>query len=174
MNKLFLSSLITASLLSAPSFADEPRFGLFGALGQADHDLPGLSESATSFALGGEYKFSENFALEGRYDDYGTAEYRAFGESADISASSFGVGVKGLIPLNEQFSVFAKIGFASWDLEADGDDESGSDLYYGFGAQYMATEQLGLGIDYTMMDAEIVDGIDYELSNLSVSATFYF
>lgn len=173
MNKLLTSSLITAALLSAPSFAESNGFGIFGAIGQANHDIISLSDSDTSFAIGGEYKFNANFAVEGRYDDYGSVDFNE-ADSGDVSGSSFGAGVKGIIPLNEQFSLFAKMGLASWNLGDSEDDESGTDLYYGFGAQYMATEQFGLGLDYTMLDAEIVDGIDYELSNISLSASFYF
>ena len=180
MNKLLItSSILTAALFSVPSFADDAGFGIFGAVGQAKHDFTIQNESDTSFAIGGEYKFNSNFSIEVRYDDYGTAEFRAYETDTisyafDISGSSFGAGVKGIIPLNEQFNLFAKIGLASWNLDTAGGDESGTDLYYGFGAQYMATEQFGLGLDYTMLDTEIVDGVDYELSNLSLSASFYF
>ena len=179
MNTLLTSSLITAALLSAPSFAADTGFGIFGAIGQAKHDFTIQNGSDTSFAIGGEYRFNSNFSIEARYDDYGTAEFRAYETDTisyplDISGSSFGAGVKGIIPLNEQFSLLAKIGLASWELDAAGDEESGTDLYYGFGVQYMATEQFGLGLDYTMLDAEVEGGIDYELSNISLSASFYF
>ena len=192
MNKLLLPLLAT-TLLSAPSFADNSGFGVFGAIGQAKHDIEIINDSDTSFAIGGQYRFNSNFAIEVRYDDYGnlttvSTEENIIGDNK-ISTDSLSAGVKGAIPLSDQFSIFAKIGFSSWDINTNYSyssldssvsrsgslSESGTDLYYGFGGEYSINENIVIGLDYTMLTMDIDnDSPDYDIGNFSLSLGYNF
>ncbi len=204
MNRLFLSSsLLSAIILSAPSFAGNSGFGVFGAIGQAKHDIDISNDdnikirndSDTSFAIGGEYRFNSNFAIEVRYDDYGDMTTGPTEEGVtgynEISADSLSAGIKGAIPLSKQFSIFAKIGFSSWDIntnysynyssinstptESGSLSESGKDLYYGFGGQYSINENIVIGLDYTMLTIDVDNETpDYDIGNLSLSLGYNF
>ena len=204
MNKLSISSsVLTVIMLSAPSFAGDSGFGVFGAIGQAKHDIDIsndndiriTNDSDTSFAIGGEYRFNSNFTIEVRYDDYGNMTTSPKDEGVtgynEILADSLSAGIKGGIPLSEQFSIFAKIGFSSWDIntnysfnysslnststESGSLSESGKDLYYGFGGQYSINENIVIGLDYTMLTIDVDnESPDYDIGNLSLSLGYNF
>ena len=93
--------------------------------------------------------------------------------AAGIEASGFIVDAKGTLPLNEQFGVFAKLGFMMWDADGsnalNGLDDDGTDLHYGIGAQYMFNEQIGIVGEW-----EAVDFDDENVDLLSVGAMMKF
>ena len=181
-------------MFSTQSFAGDAGFGIFGAVGQASHDYYDIDESDTSLAFGGEYRFNTNFAIEARYDDFGTATYNATDEystsQVEYSSSAFSGGVKGMLPLSEQFSLFAKVGLSSWDIDgkvsatsnvlnysgSSSESVSGTDFYYGFGGQFLINESLAIGLDYIMLTADIdlEDAGNYDINNLSLSLAYHF
>ncbi|HEY7772086.1 MAG TPA: outer membrane beta-barrel protein, partial [Marinagarivorans sp.] len=116
-----------------------------------------------------------NFEAEIRYDDFGSVD---FVPGVEASLTALGLGIKGIIPLNDQFNLYAKFGFASWDLEGkiDGEkgSESGSDIYYGFGAQFFANDNVALSVEYSMLTAGAEGNIDYDVTNIGVSLGYYF
>lgn len=175
MKKTFLAAIIASTSLATAAHAEEPRASIFGAFGQADHEIVGVSESDTSIALGATYKFNPNFEAEFRYDDFGTAE---FGYSVEGSMSALSLGIKGIIPAGDQFGFYGKFGFASWDFDGkagyESGSESGTDFYFGLGAQVFANDNVAFGLDYTMLTAEGEDNTDYEISNISLFLNYYF
>jgi OOP family OmpA-OmpF porin len=76
-------------------------------------------ESGTGFKLFGGYRYSQNFAVEGGYFDFGN-----FTARRDVSApvvgtisrtmksSGFNVDAVGIMPLQSGFSLFGKVGLA--------------------------------------------------------------
>ena len=205
MNKLLItSSILTAALFSAPSFAADAGFGIFGAVGQAKHELDvvdnGIDDSDTSFAFGGEYRFNSNFSVDVRYDDFGEMNYRGTNEflssEVDYAMSSFSSSVKGILPISEQFSIFGKVGISSWSIDvdfkvtsnlidypiSDSFSDSGTDFHYGFGGQFAINDNFVIGLEYTMLSAGVSDdsdpedtsSADYDISNLSLSLGYNF
>ncbi|RXE98129.1 outer membrane beta-barrel protein, partial [Pseudoalteromonas phenolica] len=88
------------------------------------------------------------------------------------------------------FFVNGRLGIAAWDLKAESTDsyypdkvekgsEDGNDLYYGFGFKYLASDNIYLGLEYTVTnmssDKTEKDGeftgkvnIDYDVSNFAI------
>ncbi|MET0660746.1 MAG: outer membrane beta-barrel protein [Steroidobacteraceae bacterium] len=87
-----------------------------------------------------------------------------------IETSLFDVSVLGLLPLNEQFSLFARLGYGSWEIDAKGpggkdDDE---DLVYGLGAAFNVG-QLQIRAEWQAIDVSH-GSVDY----IGVSGAYRF
>ena len=96
--------------------------------------LPTAGIAQTSMAdrhwyVGG-HQFNQNIAAEFGYIDFGDVS----GGSAKGKAFDL-VGV-GTIPLGNRFGVYGKLGFAWSEVKGFGQNESGLDLTYGFGASF--------------------------------------
>ncbi len=142
-------------------------------IGQTDVDLPGFDDD-TSFTLGLGYSFNKNFAIEASYID--------FGESSDdiipvwtLSADGLQLAAVGKIPFNEQFSGFAKFGFLSWDAELEEAgfgqiaSDDGTDVTFGFGAMFDATEKVSFNLLYQMYE---LDDVDVDNLSLGIQVGF--
>lgn len=199
MKKTVLISSLLISLLSINSYA-EPNAYVFGTLGQAKYKGDGASESATSFGIGGGYWFNENFAIEGRYDDFGEVDLtEREGTStfpSQTSASAFGFNLLGGVPVSEQFKLYAKIGVSFWDADisssisipeidyrySDSTSFSGNEFTYGFGAEFKATENFSIGAEYSSFainDSKSISDdesyeVDGDISNFGISAKYNF
>ncbi len=157
------------------------------------------SEDTTSLGLRLGYQFNEYIALELGYHQYGESDDTYTDEYGDVisdkvETSSISAGLKAILPLSEQFSLFARAGMAKWDLKATSTDSSApgdvfvlnqddNDIYYGVGAEYSFNETISLGIEYSVIDmgwnissAETTEyysfssdaSISYEVSNLAL------
>lgn len=174
MKKSVVLSGVLAAIFSAYTYS-EPSAFILGSLGQAKVKANEYNESSTSFGIGGGYWFNENFAIEGRYDDFGEFDQTYLEGTAtqlsENSASAFGLNILAGVPLNDQFKVYAKIGISFWDIETSGhttfsDDRngfqfnekySGNDFTYGFGAEYKASDAISIGAEYTSMTLKDVE-----------------
>lgn len=183
---------VALSGLAFPALA-ENQVSIFGAIGQADHKVIIVSDSDTSFGLGAAYSFNENFSGEFRFDDFGSLSGGDEYDSYEFSVSSMSIGLNAGIPLNEQFDLYAKIGLAFWSGDAESTErysyyngdtfvteteyesasEDGNDFYFGFGGKYKFNDQWAMGLEYVMLDAD-VDGISYEVDNLSLQLALSF
>lgn len=121
-----------------------------------------LEDKDTSFSLFGGYRFSEYFALEAGYVDFGTSEYRASGTvnppgptasapatyAADFEVKGFSVAALGAIPLGEKFNLHAQLGILFADTEitqaasvsttfaSESFSANSQDVFYGVGAAF--------------------------------------
>lgn len=138
-----------------------------GALGATSCD-----DEDTGWKVFGGYELNQNFAVEAAWVDLGEISASGPGVSVTGEADGFVVDVKGMLPLNDQFGVFAKIGLISWELEgggaASGFDDDGTDAMYGVGAHYMFTEQFGVVGEWEFYDT------DDEADLLSIGALIKF
>ena len=174
------STIALAIAMSGPVFAG----GYIGAgIGLASIDVCGdlIAAGATScddedtgFKIFGGYDFNENIGIEGGYTDYGelTASDGITTVTAELTA--FAISGKGAIPLNDNISVFGKLGVAFWDAEASASgfgsaDADDTDLTYGIGAEFDVNETFGVRGEWERLDA---DGEDVDL--LSISAILKF
>lgn len=189
--KIFSTSLIAACLLSAVSVSHASEGIYLGFnLGQASYDvsqsdaaaalddgsLTSLSiddtDSSYRWAIG--YQLLRYFSLEGGYLDLGDITVNA---TSDGSGSLYAAGpvnsrmgvdglffdVKGLLPLNEQVSLYGKFGLLKWDGEVtlsnvDGSvNEDGDDTFFGIGGSYNIYDTLALNVDYTFYKLDDLD-----------------
>ncbi|NOU01776.1 MAG: outer membrane beta-barrel protein [Gallionella sp.] len=147
MKKIAIVALLSA-FAAAPALA-ENYIGVN--VGSAKIDLSGASNTS-SFALLGGFGVNENVAIEVAYTSFGKDN------AANGSIKSKGVSFSGVgsYPINEQFSVFGKLGFASTTVDvtvltgpfAGSGSSSKTGLTYGFGAQFNVNKQVGIRAGY--------------------------
>jgi OOP family OmpA-OmpF porin len=141
-----------------------------------------VDQSDTGFKVFGGYNFNQNFAVELSYFDLGEAsasfEDVDFGRiDVDAGISGFSGSVVGSLPVSDTFSVFAKAGFASYDIDAhvtvDGfgsgsGSTSESDMTYGLGGA-LSFGQFGLRLEYEAINVD-----DGDADMISLSGMFRF
>lgn len=118
-------------------------------VGSAKIDASGLGNT-TSFALLGGIGINENVAIEVGYTNFGT-DNLPNGNTKSHGISASGIGS---YPINEQVSLFGKLGFASttMDITVNTPPSSASGtkagLTFGFGGQYNVNKQIGIRVGY--------------------------
>ncbi|WP_157829079.1 porin family protein [Colwellia sp. 75C3] len=122
------------------------------------------SEKSTSFGVRFGYQFNNYIAVELGHHQYGEWNENDVDEdgansSAKIESSSISAGIKGILPLSDDLSLFARAGLAKWDFKATstaGEFEpmkkDDNDIYYGIGAEYNVNESVSLGVEYSVLD----------------------
>lgn len=165
-----IAALIFSTFVSGGAFASGY---MTGNIGKTDIDVDGFDD-ATTFSFGGGYQFNENFALEGRYIDFGDAE-----DDVDpvwtLEADGFDFSAVALIPANEVFTLYGRIGVLSWDFSASeagfGEfySESGEDLSVGIGFAFSQGDQLSLTLEYQEFEID-----DEDVSTYMLGGRFYF
>lgn len=176
------TSFLSALLLLAPLSAKASQLGVQISLGEATQHIEevNFSDSDLSFGVAGLYAISSNFATELRFDDFGTVKYGASLKEGELSASAISAGIIGMLPIHSSFIGYAKIGAASCRTElsdALGNNTSNSfNLYYGFGAEYLLGESIGITAEYNVIELEAYAYdiiIDYKITNLSLGLRYY-
>jgi OmpA-OmpF porin, OOP family len=142
-----------------------------------------VDDSDTGFKIFGGYSFNNNFAVELSYFDLGEVN-GAFNEpfvgnvSFDVGISGFNASAVGRLPVSDTFSLFGKLGFASYDVDghvsiagvgSGSDSSSETDLSYGVGAALSFGGQWEARIEYEAIDVDSGDA-----NMLSVGAMYRF
>lgn len=173
---------------STPVLAEiRPGFYVGAGVGEAsvEVDDSGFDDGDTGFKVFAGYNINRHFALEATYFDGGTAEMssaaRAFGGSIAVSTSGLNFSLLGRLPVNEVFSVHARLGMAAYDVDTRivahsplgqarfADSDSSEDVSYGLGAAFDISSSFELRAEY-----EAVDASNGKLSLLSVSGVYRF
>jgi len=183
MNKKYLlAGLFVASLGStsiAAAGAGDAYAGF--SLGNASPDSS-FFDDAIGWKVFGGYQLNEVLAVEGGYISFGEMDGpivpSTFGNiSTSVEPTGLEVAAVGNFPINSQFSLFGKVGLLAWDFKANAslpgisasDSTTGTDVFFGLGAQYEISANLavrGSWESYSMDEADI----DF----LSLSAVFGF
>jgi OmpA-OmpF porin, OOP family len=183
--RVALNGLVALSLLGgAAVHADsQPGFYAGASVGKAkvEDDGFGFDADDTAFKVFGGYSFNQYFGVEASYFDGGKADDRVglFGTTAKVEAdiTGFNLSAVGRLPLGEAFSLFAKVGYASYDLDVtasagtirDTVDAGDEDLSYGVGAAFNLGESFELRAEYEAVD---VSGGDFNV--ISIGAAYKF
>ncbi|WP_405231720.1 porin family protein [Lentisalinibacter salinarum] len=105
------------------------------------------------------YEFTPNFALEGGYLDSGEAEDTILGEDVEADLTAWTLTGLGILPINDSWKVFGKLGYYDGESEVSvlgfsaEDDESG--LTLGAGTRYDVTQQFSVRADFDWYDSDI-------------------
>lgn len=153
-----------------------------------DFDCP----TPTGWKVFGGYKVAPNLAIEGSYIDFGEGEadgsipvipgVNTAPNATALTTNATGFGVSGVAsaPVNDQVSLFGKVGFLAWERETVATvgnvgvtnstvkqtaDTDGVDLSLGAGAEYKINENWGV-----RGEVEHFEGVNANL--YSVGATF--
>lgn len=165
----------------ASALADvQPGFYAGVGVGKASVELDGTDFDAddTAFKAFGGYRFNPNFAIELAFIDGGKPDERFGTSSVEVDVEGLNLSAVGRLPLNEVFSVFGKLGLASYDAKwkvRGGNtvvataSESDEDLSYGLGTAFNLGAAVELRAEY-----EAVDVSDGSFSMLSASGVYRF
>jgi len=193
MKKVLAGLCVAATLVTASSTALATDNGFYGAfdLGQSKAKdvctgMPaGVScdDKDTSYRLAGGYNINKNFGAEISYTDYGAATASVIGvQFASSGATAFQIVGTGSLPLGDQFSLTAKAGLTSVDVNASipilglSASASNTNFVWGVGAQFDVTPSIGIRVNYedlgTVGDNATTGTV--KLSNISAGVVFKF
>lgn len=189
MYKHLASSALAALALTAAMTARAdvgPGFYVGAGFGTTEVSEDSIDEfiaddSDNGLKVFGGYSFNEYFAIEASYFDFGeasgTIEDPFFGDfDFDAGVTGMSASVVGRIPVAEMFSLFGRIGFASYDVEIEvsldgesgSDSESETDMVYGGGAA------LSFGAFEVRAEYEVLNIEDGDVNMISVSGLYRF
>lgn len=174
---------LTAIAAHAQGAAEGPWYGGFSA-GQSrvkfDDSIAGVAgatassltkdETDTAFKLLAGYRFNPNFALEGGYTDFGNFKATrnvtapAVGSlETRIKSSGFHFGLVGILPINDKFDFFGRIGAIRTSTETSYSTSGAVTLaagansnpkhsewngQYGIGVQLNVEKNIGVRLEY--------------------------
>lgn len=180
--------LLAASALSIPAYAADTGWYLFGDVGQTKFKNidttgipnPSVDDTDTGFRLGGGYMFHKNFGAEIAYVDLGKATVSSGGATAEAKASGEVLAVVGVLPLGQQFSLLARVGFinATVKLSGPGGSVDSTDVKstYGIGAAFNFNPQLGVRVGFDryskLGDSNTTGESDVDMISLGVVYKF--
>jgi OmpA-OmpF porin, OOP family len=189
--RMALNGLALLGLLASSNVLAEIQPGFYAGAGvgtakleiDGDEDIDAFDADDTAFKVFGGYNFNQYFAVEATYFDGGKPEESfsiapGFNGSVEFNTTGLIASVLGRVPLGEVFSLYGKLGFASYDVEAKGrlngdvvfeDDGSDDDVAYGVGAAFNLGSSFELRAEY-----EAISISDGDFSVLSVNGLFKF
>jgi OmpA-OmpF porin, OOP family len=150
--KRILVVAILSAVASAPAFANDTGFYVGANLGQATasgniaNNLS-TSHSDTYMGILAGYQINKNLAAEVQYVDMGKLSQG----SATAKTSGISVTAVGILPINEMFSVFGKLGVASTSVKVTSwlnETDNKTAVTVGLGGQYNINNSLGIRVGY--------------------------
>lgn len=148
-----------------------------------------MDDTDTGYKLQLGYKFTPNWAIEGGYVDLGKLNYNATytggSASGEVKASGWNIAGVGTYPLNDQFSLFGKLGVIDAKVKGSLNDTTGNsgsirktkwNTNWGLGANYNLSKQWGLRAEWERF-SKLGDSGSIGESNvdlLSVGVVFKF
>jgi len=171
--------VLVGMFASASALADvQPGFYAGAGVGKASIEIDDVFDADdTAFKVFGGYSFNPNFAVELAYIDGGAPDERFGAGSIEVAVDGINASAVGRLPINEKFSVFGKLGFASYDVEvkvragnlSGSGSDSDEDLSYGIGGAFSLSSAVELRGEY-----EAIDVTDGSFSLLSVTGVYKF
>lgn len=166
MNKLIVALLVsTVAMSAAHAQQTAPRAYLGIGIAGADHDFrqsgatnidtEGYKASAKLF---GGYYFNQTWGVEAGYTDFRKSDVNYSIGGANLRGETEGhsayLAAKATMPVNEQFSVYGKLGAARNKSElnmvnaAQSISRSKTEAYGALGAQYQLSQDIALIAEY--------------------------
>jgi OOP family OmpA-OmpF porin len=187
---LAASGIVVSSAAMAQAKSADQGFYAGARIGQSkvDIDCTGASceDTDTAFGIFGGYKINRNFAVEAGYTDFGkvNATVAVPAATLEVKSNAFEVVGVGALPLNQQFSVYGKLGFYRGEAKASAtlgafsgsQKETNTDLTLGVGVQYNFNPQLGVRGEwqrYGSMGGDSIGGT-FDLDVFAVGVTYKF
>lgn len=137
----------------------------------------GVDDSDTGFKVFGGYTFNENWGVEVSYFDFGEASASGGGGSVSVGVTGLSASAVGRLPINDMFSLYGKLGLASYDVKAKFNvpgfgsgsaSDSDSDLIYGVGGALSFGGNFEARVEYEALN------VDGDASMISVGGLFRF
>lgn len=152
MSKKWLIALLSgaAIVVSTGALAQAGMQGFYAGAEVGNTDVSGADDDIGFKILGG-YRFHPNLAAE--------IGYGMLYDKSGVEVTALEAVVVGMFPLNNQFSLIGKLGFANVDVEVPGASDDKTELTWGIGAQYDLGRNLGLRAVWQRYETD--DAIDY-------------
>jgi OOP family OmpA-OmpF porin len=166
MNKLIVALIASVAAMSAAQAQQTaPRAYVGAGIASADHDykLSGASNVDTegwkaSGKIFGGYEFNQTWGVEAGYTDFRKSDVNYSIGGANVRGETEGhsayLAAKATLPVNEQFSVYGKLGAARNKSElhlvnaAASMSRSKTEAYGAVGAQYSLNQDVALIAEY--------------------------
>ncbi|MFI5444782.1 outer membrane beta-barrel protein [Polaromonas sp. UC242_47] len=147
-----------------------------------------LKDNSTGYKLYGGYALNQNFGLEGGYVDLGKASVSSRNGAVTSKISSkpnaFYLAATGTLPLNDQFSLFAKLGVSLNHTKIHFEDTTGANensskrrttALIGIGAAYNISKEMALVAEYEDFGKIArADGLDLKANLFSIGLRYKF
>ena len=171
----------SASFAQAKPSAADTGFYLGASVGQSMADcgnLPSCDDKDTAYRVFGGYQFNRNLAVEGGYSPLGEIS----GGNLKLETNAWDLVGVGIWPLNQQFSIYGKLGFYNAEMKVSGPvsgKKTTTDLTYGVGGQFNFSRNLGLRLEwqrYGGVEAPQVGGLsgDSDIDTLNLGVLWKF
>ena len=188
MKKILFAVIATSAALSGVAQAEDGAGAYIGAGVTASRykfDVPGAvsSDNSSGTKAAGKvfagYDFNKMWAVEGGYTDFGSKNYNYGNGSVSTDSHSLYVAGKATLPVNEQVSVYGKLGVVEnhdsisgtgTSAGLSGDNKTG--LYASVGAQYAINKKVSLIAEYENYGKSADFG--RKASALSIGARYNF
>ena len=165
---ILLGTLIAVAGISGAAFAEDSGAyaGLNLGIGKPDINTPN-GEDKQSSAVGGVvlgYKFNSYLAVEGQYTGIGKVTDNVSGSAKGDAAS---LAVLGILPVNENFNLYGKLGVAATKTTVSSSlspmsDATRTGVTYGLGAEYNFNHNVGMRLGWDHYNAAIDDVGNHE------------
>lgn len=160
MKKQLFAAVVGAAL-AFPLFAQAEGTYIGANVGRSEMKLSideagSSKKSNTGYKAYAGYDFTQNFGAEAGYVDFGKLDRSIDGVKLEAKSHAFYVAATGTLPLNEQFSLFAKAGVAQNRTKLtfsvlnlrDSDSQNKTSAIFGIGAAYNINKNLSAVAEY--------------------------
>jgi len=175
MKKISIAVLLSV-FVASPVLAGNTYVGVNVGSNKITDSTPGSSaiDASTGFGILGGYSFNENVAAEAAYYNLGDATLHGTGGvTTALTGSVISVSAVGSLPLNKDFSLMAKLGYATSSISIPTASGNTADFIYGVGAQYNINKMVDVRLNYDMFKAGGGDFVTiFNSALLSVGAVF--
>jgi outer membrane immunogenic protein len=165
MKKLLCAAAAVSLLaVAAPAAAQT-----YGSIGYSNYGIDDVDLGAITGRFG--WNSASFFGIEGEAS-IGVNDDEAGGIETELK-TDFGAFVTGRLPVNEQFDVFARVGYTRTEIEdSPGGDADSSNLAWGVGANWFFDDVNGVRFDWTQRDTEDDFGEDTDVWSISYIRRF--
>jgi len=169
-------------------------------VGSEDYSFPEKKSTSAGARIG--YQFTDNFALELSHINFGEIDFindedKDFTLNEQLKTSANLVALNGSLPVTDNLALNATFGVAKWKLSAITtvdyvsddiilsiddkiatkgqsftDKRDGSDTFISIGLKYDLTDNVHLGLEYSMLEIDISEKVKDENGTLTTNGSF--
>lgn len=131
-----------------------------------------VDSDANGWRVFGSYMFNKNFGVEAGMSKFGSPSDSSLPSNMHVDTEAYDVYAVGVYPIgNNDASLIAKVGYASWNTETEVNDSNekhfkNTDLALSFGGQYDFSERFGMRGEFEWFDSFTSGELKYSLSGV--------
>jgi len=172
MKKIF--ALTVLAFAAATASAADNSWYVGGDIGSTKFKVLGESDNKTGFGAVVGYKLNTNVAFELAARRLGT--WKEDGD--ELSANALQVSALGILPLSNEFSLFARLGVSRNSLDLDEGRVSVSvhktKAFFGLGGSYQIDKALSLRAEYANLGKNKIDSVEIKIHQINVGLNYAF